>query len=92
MIGKSFIVTFHKVLLSTDLCNRLFSIIILINLVHTCLFHKGFCMVYFGDKKDDLMVAYLNDARCWLQWKINERLCELGGLESILNPCARLDA
>ena len=23
---------------------------------------------------------------------MNEKLCELGGLESLLNPCARLDA
>ena len=23
---------------------------------------------------------------------MNERLCELGGLEYLLNPCARLDA
>ena len=38
------------------------------------------------------MVAYLNDARCWLQWKRKERLCEFGGLEYLLNPCAQLDA
>ena len=37
------------------------------------------------------MIAYLIDASCWLQWKSNERLCELGGLEYLLNPCARLD-
>ena len=23
------------------------------NLVHTCLFHKKFCTVYFGNKKED---------------------------------------
>ena len=28
----------------------------------------------------DLMVAYLTNARCYLQWKRNERLCEFGGL------------
>ena len=37
------------------------------------------------------MVAYLTDARCWLQWERNERLCKLGGLEYLLNSCTRLD-
>ena len=27
----------------------------------------------------------------WLQWQSEKRLYELGGLESLLNPCARLD-
>ena len=43
--GKPFIATLHNVLLAPDLCDRLFSIIALINSVHTCLFHKGFCTV-----------------------------------------------
>ena len=38
------------------------------------------------------MVAYLTNARCCLQWKRNEKMCELGGLGYLLNPCARLDA
>ena len=42
---KPFIATLHNVLLAPDLCNRLFPIITLMNLGHTCLFHKGFCMV-----------------------------------------------
>ena len=37
------------------------------------------------------MDVYLTNARCWLQLKRNERLCELTGLESLLIPCARLD-
>ena len=37
------------------------------------------------------MVVYLTNARCWLQWKRNERICELGGLEYLLKPYARLD-
>ena len=45
--GKTFITTLYNVILATDLCNRLFSIITLMNAGHTCLFHKGFCMVYF---------------------------------------------
>ena len=36
------------------------------------------------------MVAYLTDARLATVTR-KERLCELGGLESLLNPCARLD-
>ena len=35
----------------TDLCNKLFSIIMLLNSGHTCLFYKGFCTVYFGAKE-----------------------------------------
>ena len=38
----------------------------------------------------DLMVAYLNDARCRLQLKRNERLYEFAGWESLFNPCTRL--
>ena len=34
--------TFHNVLLAPDLYDRLFSIISLMNSVHTCLLHKGF--------------------------------------------------
>ena len=37
------------------------------------------------------MVAYLTDASCWIQWKRNERLCELGVSEYLLNPCTQLD-
>ena len=37
--GDTFIATLHNVLLASDLCDRLFSIITLINLGHTCLFH-----------------------------------------------------
>ena len=49
--GKSFIATLHNVLLAPDLCDRLFSIIALMNSGHTFLFHKGFCTVYFGAKE-----------------------------------------
>ena len=40
--GDPFIDMLHNVLLAPDLCNRLFSIIKLINSGHTCLFHKDF--------------------------------------------------
>ena len=46
--GDPFIATLHNVLLTPDLCDRLFSIITLMNSGHTCFFPKGICMVYFG--------------------------------------------
>ena len=49
--GKTFIVTLYNVLLALDLCNRLYSIIKLMNAGHTCIFHKRFCTVYFGEKQ-----------------------------------------
>ena len=48
--GDNFIVTLHNVLLAPDLCDRLFSIVLLMNSEHTFLFHTGFCTVYFGNK------------------------------------------
>ena len=39
------IAALSNVLLEPYLCNRLFSIIMLMNLGHTCLFHNGFCTV-----------------------------------------------
>ena len=49
--GNTLIATLHNILLSQDICDRLFSIITLMNSGHTCLFKKRFCTVYFGDKK-----------------------------------------
>ena len=46
--GNPFIATLHNVILAPELCDRLFLITMLMNLVHTFLFHKGFCTVYFG--------------------------------------------
>ena len=51
--GKKFIANLYNVLLAPDICDRLFSIIMLINAGHTCLFHKGLCTVYFGAKEDN---------------------------------------
>ena len=42
---KTFFATLYNVLLAPDLCNRLFSIIKLMNAGHMCLLHKGFCTV-----------------------------------------------
>ena len=39
---KTFIATLYNILLTPDLCDRLFSTITLTNTGHTCLFHKGF--------------------------------------------------
>ena len=51
--GMNFIATLHNVLLAPDLCDRLSSIITLMNSGHTCLFHKGFCTVYFVAEKNN---------------------------------------
>ena len=48
--GDPFIAMLHNVLLAQMFCDRSFSSITLMNLGHTCLFHKGFCMVYFIEK------------------------------------------
>ena len=50
---KKFVATLYNVLLAPDLCDRLFSIIALMNAGRTCLFHKGFCTVYFRAKEDN---------------------------------------
>ena len=43
--GDHFIATLHNIILAPDLCNILFSIITLMNMVLTCLLHEGFCTV-----------------------------------------------
>ena len=50
---KTSVATLYNVLLTPDLCDRLFPIIALMNAGHTCLFHKRFCIVYFGAKEDN---------------------------------------
>ena len=50
---KKFVATLYNILLAPDFCDRLLSIISLMNAGHTCLFHKGFCTVYFGAKEDN---------------------------------------
>ena len=51
--GDPFIKTLHNVLLAPDLSYRVFSIIALMNSGHNCIFHKGFCTVYFGAKENN---------------------------------------
>ena len=60
--GKKFIATLYNVLLAPDLCDRLFSIITLMNAGHTYIFHKGFCTVYFGSKENNA-VTLLHSAQ-----------------------------
>ena len=61
--GETFIATLYNVLLAPDLCDRIFSIITLMNVGHTCLFHKGFCTVYFGAKEDNAVTLPHNAVR-----------------------------
>ena len=57
--GKKFIATLYNVLLAPDLCDRLFSIIMLMNAGHTFIFQKGFCLVYLGsDKKNAVTLPH----------------------------------
>ena len=54
---KTFIATLYNVLLASDLCDGLFSIITLINAGYTCMFHKGFCTVYFGAENKNAVTS-----------------------------------
>ena len=51
----TFIATLYNVVLEPDLSNRLFSIILLMNLGHICLFHREFLNVYFGDREKNVV-------------------------------------
>ena len=49
--------TLHDVLLAPDLCDMFFSIITLMNSVHTFLFQKWFFTVYFGAKENNALTS-----------------------------------
>ena len=49
--GDPFITTLHNLILASDLCDRLFSIVMLMNPGRTFLFHKEFWTVYFWSKE-----------------------------------------
>ena len=51
--GEPFIDILYNLLLAPEFCNQLFSIIASMNLVHTCIFHKGFCTIFFSDKEQN---------------------------------------
>ena len=63
-----YIATLHNVLLAPDLCDKLFSTIMLINSGHTCLFHKGFCAVYFVAKKKNVVTLPHTEQRKHAFW------------------------
>ena len=42
--------------MAPDLCNRVISIIKIMSLRHTCLFHKGFCTVNFGENEKNSVI------------------------------------
>ena len=46
-----FIATLHNIILAPYLCDKVFSIIALINSGSPCLFNNGFSMVYFRKKE-----------------------------------------
>ena len=66
--GDNFIGTLHNVLLAPDLCDRLFSIVTLMNLGHTCFYNKGFCMVYFGDEEEIWLLYHTVHSRNMHFW------------------------
>ena len=61
--GKPSITTLHNVLLAPDLCDRLFLIITLMNSGHACMFHKGFCTVYFRAKEKNTVTLPHSEQR-----------------------------
>ena len=61
--GDPFIATLHNVLLTPDLCGRLFSIIKLMSSGHTFLFNKGFCTIDVGAKDNNAVTLPYNAQR-----------------------------
>ena len=53
--GNPFSMTLHNIIFVPDICNRLLSIITLMNLRYTCLFHKDFCTVYFENNQENAL-------------------------------------
>ena len=51
----TFIVILHTILFVPDICDKLYTKIELMNQVHTYIFQKGVCMVYFGDKGGNMV-------------------------------------
>ena len=73
--GNKFVATLYNVLLAPELCDRLFSIITLMNARHTCIFHIGFCTVCFGAKEDNAVtLPYSAQRKHALQEKF--RMCQ----------------
>ena len=61
-------------LLAPDLCDRLFSIITLMNLVHTCLLYKGFCTILSNDNEQNTLTLPYTAQRKHAFWvKMKEK-------------------
>ena len=60
--NKPFIAVLYNVIFAPDLCDWLFSIIMLMNLVHIYLFHKGLCTLFFRDNEQKAVTS-LNSAQ-----------------------------
>ena len=68
---KTWIATLYNVLLAPDLCDRLFSIVTLMNSGYTCLFSIGFCTVYFGaDKRNAVTLPHSAQSKHAITGKI----------------------
>ena len=68
---KTFIANLYNILLAPYLCDRLFEIIKLMNAGHTCIFHRGFCTVYFGvDKRNAVKLPQIEKRKHALTGKI----------------------
>ena len=73
--GKEFIATLYNVPLALELCDRLFSIITLMNSGHNFIFHKGFCTVYFGARENNA-VTLLHSAQKNMLLQEKFRMCQ----------------
>ena len=67
-IGDPYIATLHNVILAPDLCDSLFSIIMLMNLVNTCLFREGFWTEYFREKEKNTVTLPHSEKRKHAFW------------------------
>ena len=61
--GKTFIATLYNELLAQDLCDQSFSVITLMNLIHTFLFHKGLCTIFFSENEQNTVTLLFSAQR-----------------------------
>ena len=54
---KPFIATLYNVLLAQDLCDQIFSIIELMDLGNTWLYHKGDFTILFSDNEQNTVIS-----------------------------------
>ena len=80
--GDPFVAMLHNVLLAPKLCNKIFSIIILMNSGHTCLLHKGFCTFCFRAKEKNEVTLPHSAQRKHAFWGIIEGISKTKKLPS----------